>query len=129
LCAFDGSFSAGFLEACTLAITAGQSVLLVAYDTPYPDPLQAARPILDSFGVAMIISPQPSMATLAKIRVKLGKGTPNTMKNSDMESLRKQIPAARSLPLLQSIACLRQKNTPVTLELFDNQQLLLELVV
>ncbi len=129
LCAFDGSFSAGFLEACTLAITAGQSVLLVAYDTPYPEPLQAARPILDSFGVAMIISPQPSMATLAKIRVKLGKGTPNTMKNSDMESLRKQVPAARSLPLLQSIACLRQKNIPVTLELFDNQQLLLELVV
>ena len=124
LCAFDGSFSAGFLEACTLAITAKQPVLLVAYDTPYPEPLRTVRPIQDSFGVAMVISPQASMTTLSKVRVKLGKGLPSNMKNSALESLRCNVPAARSLPLLQSIACAHQ-NTPLTLELFENQQLLL----
>ena len=125
LCAFDGSFSAGFLEACTLAITTKQQVLLVAYDTPYPEPLKSVRPIDDSFGVAMVISPQASKTTLSKVRVRLGKGTPNTMKNLELESLRCNVPAARSLPLLQSIACADQ-NTPLILELFENQQLLLE---
>lgn len=128
LCAFDGSFSAGFLETCTLAITAKQPVLLVAYDTPYPEPLRAVRPIQDSFGVAMVISPQASMTTLSQVRVKLGKGMPSIMKNSALESLRCNVPAARSLPLLQSIACAHQ-NTPLILELFENQQLLLEVGV
>ena len=124
LCAFDGSFSAGFLEACTLAITTKQPVLLVAYDTPYPEPLKSVRPIDSSFGVAMIISPKASRASLSNVRIKLGKGTPSIMKNSALESLRCNVPAARSLPLLQSIACAHQ-NTPLTLELFENQQLLL----
>lgn len=128
LCAFDGSFSAGFLEACTLAITTKQPVLLVAYDTPYPEPLKSVRPIDDSFGVAMVISPQASTTTLSKVRVRLGKGTPNTMKNSELEGLRCNVPAARSLPLLRSIACADQ-NTPLILELFENQQLLLEVGV
>ena len=128
LCAFDGSFSAGFLEACTLAITAKESVLLVAYDTPYPEPLRSVRPIDDSFGVAMVISAQASTATLSHVRVKLGKGIPSTMKNSKLESLRCNVPAARSLPLLQSIACAHQ-NTSLILELFENQQLLLEIGV
>lgn len=128
LCAFDGSFSAGFLEASTLAMTTRQPVLLVAYDTPYPEPLRAVRPINDSFGVAMVISHQASTTTLGKVRVKLGKGIPNTMKNAELESLRCNVPAARGLPLLQSIACADQ-NTSLILELFENQQLLLEIGV
>ena len=128
LCAFDGSFSAGFLEACTLAITTKQAVLLVAYDTPYPEPLKSVRLIAESFGVAMVISPQTSMMTLSKVLVRLGKGTPNSMKNSELENLRCNIPAAKSLPLLHSIACADRK-TSLVLELFENQQLLLEVGV
>ncbi len=128
LCAFDGSFSAGFLEACTLALAAKQPVLLVAYDTPYPEPLRSVRPIDVSFGVSMVISPQASMTTLSNVRVKLGKGMPSTMKNSALERLRRDIPAARSLPLLRSLACAHQ-NTSLILELFENQQLLLEVGV
>lgn len=128
LCAFDGSFSAGFLEACTLAITAKQPVLLVAYDTPYPEPLRAVRPIDASFGVAMVISTKKSMEALTSIRLSLGKGIPNTMENSELERLRSNVPAARCLPLLKSIVCAHQ-NAPLILELFDNQQLLLEMGV
>lgn len=125
LCAFDGSFSAGFLEASTLAVTANEPVLLVAYDTPYPAPLRSIRPINHSFGVALIISPQSSATTLNSVRVKLGKSLLSTMKNSELESLRQNVPAARCLPLLQSMTCAHQ-NTSLALELFENQQLLLE---
>lgn len=128
LCAFDGSFSAGFLEACTLAITAQQPVLLVAYDTPYPEPLRSLRPIADSFGVAMVISPNVSTASLSNVRVKLGKGVLSTMENPGLEDLRNNVPAARCLPLLQSIARI-DRHTTLILELFENQQLLLEVGV
>lgn len=128
LCALDGSFSAGFLEACTLAISAKQAVLLVAYDTPYPEPLRSVRPIDDSFGVALIINFKASATTLSSVRVTLGKGVLSAMKNPELERMRRNVPAARCLPLLQSIACAYQ-NTTLALELFENQQLLLEVGV
>ena len=43
LCAHDGSFSAGLLEALTQVVTERTGVLLVAYDTGYPEPIRAAR--------------------------------------------------------------------------------------
>jgi len=51
LCAFDASFVAGLLEALTQATVDRESVLLVAYDTEYPPPLHAKRPIPDALGV------------------------------------------------------------------------------
>jgi len=38
LCAFDGSFGAGLIEAATSVRLGGQPVLLVASDSPYPEP-------------------------------------------------------------------------------------------
>jgi Beta-ketoacyl synthase, N-terminal domain len=125
LCAFDGSFSAGFLEACTQAITANAPVLLIAYDTPYPEPLQAARPIAHSLGVALVLNPQSTASSLAKVNVGLGKRTVSKMQNPELEALRRNVPAARGLPLLQAIASGRT-DMLLVLELFDNLQLLLE---
>lgn len=125
LCAFDGSFAAGFLEACTQAVTANAPVLLIAYDTPYPEPLQAARPIAHSLGVALVLSAQSTASSLAKVNVGLGKCTLSMMENPELEALRRNVPAARSLPLLQAIASGRT-DVSLALELFDNQQLLLE---
>ena len=124
LCAFDGSFSAGLLEAATQAISAKAPVLLIAYDTPYPEPLRAMRPIAHSMGVALVISPQPTSATVASLQISLGKGQPSAMRDPELEALRTNVPAARCLPLLQAIAC-GQKNVELVLDLFDNQQLLL----
>ena len=44
LCAFDGSFGAGLIEAATSVHLSGQPVLLVASDSPYPEPLNSVRP-------------------------------------------------------------------------------------
>lgn len=123
LCAFDGSFSAGLMEAATQAISANAPVLLIAYDTPYPEPLRAMRPIAHSMGVALVVSAQPTSATVASLQISLGKAQPSAMHDPELEALRENVPAARCLPLLRAIAC-GQKNVELVLDLFDNQQLL-----
>ncbi len=109
LCAFDWSFAAGLLEAVTQAVVDETRVLLVAYDAPYPQPLFDKRPIPEAFGVSFVLSPKGDGPTLT---LRLGrsalpdeqKASANPMDNPELESLRRAIPAARSLPLLQRIA-------------------------
>ena len=128
LCAFDGSFSAGFLEACTQAVTAEEPVILIAYDTPYPEPLRTVRPILHSMGVTLLISPRPTTQSIAKVHVSLGRSQVSDIQNVDLEALRQNVPAARSLPLLVAIAN-KVKYAELALDLFTNQQLLLKVEV
>jgi hypothetical protein len=125
LCAFDGSFSAGFLEACTQAKTANAPVLLIAYDTPYPEPLRATRPIDHSLGIALVISPFATSGTVAKVGVSLGQRVATAMGSAELEALRCNVPAARGLPLLCAIAS-GEVASSLVLDLFDNQQLLLD---
>ncbi len=126
LCAYDASFSSGFLEACTQCIAAQAPVLLIAYDTPYPEPLRATRPIAHSFGVALVLSPVATAQSLAQLQVSLGVAKPDEMHNAELEALRRNVPAAKSLPLLQAIAT-KSKVRTLSLAMFDNQQLLIEI--
>ena len=57
--AYDGSFSAGLMEALSLVATGQCPVMLVAYDTDYPTPLREKRPIGDAFAVALLLRPTP----------------------------------------------------------------------
>ena len=50
------------------------------------------------------------------------------MQNVDLEALRQNVPAARSLPLLMAIAN-KTKYIELALDLFINQQLLLKVEV
>jgi hypothetical protein len=90
LCAFDASFVAGLLDAMTQITVDQQSVLFVAYDTEYPPPLHAKRPIPDAVGVA--------------IEVALTEESADKMTDPELEALRAAVPAARSLPLLRLLA-------------------------
>lgn len=45
LCAHDASFTAGLLDAASQATIDDRPVELIAYDLPYPEPLNAKRPI------------------------------------------------------------------------------------
>lgn len=126
LCAFDGSFSAGLLEAATQAVSAQAPVLLIAYDTPYPEPLRAARPIAHSLGVALLLGPKPTPMSLVALQISLGRRIPDTLADTQLEALRCNVPAARSLPLLQALACGRS-GVSLSLDLFENQQLLVQL--
>ncbi|HMH89309.1 MAG TPA: beta-ketoacyl synthase chain length factor [Steroidobacteraceae bacterium] len=104
LCAFDASFIAGLLDALTQVAVDRQSVLLVAYDTEYPAPLHAKRPIPDALGVAMVLTPERSAASIARIDLTLTDETGDSMSDLQLEALRRAIPAARSLPLLRLLA-------------------------
>lgn len=103
----DASFATGLLEACVQAVSCGQPVLLVAYDLPYPPPLDSVRRIETSFGVALVLNPAPSDRALWELEVRIVAATANDASRcSDpaMETLRRGNPAARSLPLLALLA-------------------------
>ena len=104
LCAFDASFAAGLLEALVRLAVEGEPLLLVAYDTGYPPPLHAKRPIADAFGAAMVLSPRRGARSIARIDAALGVGGESTLDESRLEALRRSIPAARCLPLLRALA-------------------------
>lgn len=108
LCARDGSFSAGLLEAVTQCTVDQAAMLLVVYDTPYPEPLFSHRPIPDSMGIALVLSPRASDRSQARIGIAprecFTRKPADTMANEQLESLRRTIPAAAGLPLLQAIA-------------------------
>jgi len=111
LCAFDGSFGAGLIEAATSARLTGQPVLLVASDSPYPEPLHATRPLPDHFGTAMLLAPEPDARSLAELTVTLetASGAASHCDDPALEALRHAIPAARALPLLGALARSRAK--------------------
>jgi hypothetical protein len=128
LCAHDASFSAGLLEAMTQVVIEDKPVLLVVYDTNYPEPLHATRPVPDTLGVAMVLSPRPGDHSLARIVLAgtdfLTMAAPSTLDNAELECLRQSIPAARALPLLQAIAT--GQSTSLVLAYLNDAHLALE---
>ena len=104
VCAYDASFGAGLLEAMTQVRVEATGVLLVAYEAPYPEPLQATRPHPSAFGLALALMPQRGPRSLARLRLELVEDVPDTLANTELEALRRQIPCARGLPLVQALA-------------------------
>jgi len=102
----DASFTAGLLEAAVQGVAGKQPVLLVAYDLPYPEPLDCVRHIGATFGVAFVLSPARTDRTLAELRLGLSSdpGETTTCADRAMEELLLTNPAARSLPLLVALA-------------------------
>jgi hypothetical protein len=116
LCAHDGSFAAGLLEAGALAT--GGTVALIAYDLPYPEPLASLRHIGAPFAVALLLSPAASARSLARLDVELCAPGACACAKPELEELRRTIPAARALPLLEALA--RGEETAMTLEYLDD---------
>ena len=94
LCAYDGSFAAGLLEAaCQIAIE-GRPALLVAVDLPYPPPLAPHRPVAHGFAVALALEAGQAL------EVSIADGVPSA---SPLEDFRGNA-AAAALPLLAALA-------------------------
>lgn len=124
LCAFDASFSAGLLDAMAQVVVDETPCILMASDTPYPEPMFSKRPIPDNFGIALVLAPQSSSKTIAKISVSITNDAAHKFSDAALEVLRMAIPAARGLPLLQAIA--QQKNQRVILDYLDDTRLAIE---
>jgi hypothetical protein len=106
LCAHDASFVAGLLEAATQVVLENVVVALVAYDHPYPEPMNIVRPISAAFALAFILAPHQSERALAMVEVEFlsGKIDETAMQDVSLEILRCGVPAARALPLLEALA-------------------------
>jgi Beta-ketoacyl synthase, N-terminal domain len=117
LCAFDASFAAGLLDAMAQVAVDRRATMLVAYDTEYPPPLHAKRPIPDAFGIALVLSPSLTPQSLARLEVALTEEAFDTMMEPQLEALRASIPAARGLPLLEVLA--QQQAGRIIIEYLD----------
>ncbi|HET7525344.1 MAG TPA: beta-ketoacyl synthase chain length factor [Burkholderiaceae bacterium] len=104
LAAYDASLCAGLLEAAAQCGVSGAPVLLVACDMPYPEPLHALRPLPDVFACALLLTP-PGAAKAWPLTLSLATATPTRCGTAELDALRRAIPAARSLPLLEALAC------------------------
>jgi hypothetical protein len=138
LCAYDGSFAAGLLEALVFVSAERVPVLLSAYETPYPQPLHAKRPIPDSFGVALVLTPTATAdecvgrtagheaGSVARLTARLCEAASGADRLPDpqLEALRQAVPAARSLPLLRLLA--RREAGQVVLDYIGEQRICVE---
>ncbi len=110
LSCYDDSFCAGLLEASALVAIENSPVLLVAYDIPSPPPLYPARPIPHPLAIAFVLSASPGNGLLAQLDLELCSGaalSATVMSTPELESLRRDVPAGRALPLLAAVASQR----------------------
>lgn len=114
LTCFDASFVAGLIEAATQTLASGNAVALIAYDTPYPQPLHATRLISASFGVALVMAGNQTSHSLAELEIALSRnGKASTpAASAGLEAMRIGTPTARSLPLLAALATLTLNTNP-----------------
>ena len=101
--AYDASFGAGLLDALAQVAVDGQPVLLIAYDSEYPEPLRAKRDTPDCGAVALLLSPEAEGA-LGVLTVAPTTEAAEPMPGASLEALRTSIPAMRALPLLRRVA-------------------------
>ena len=94
ICAYDGSFAAGLLEAACQVNVDARPVLLVAVDLPYPQPLIAHRPVKHGFAAALALEPGSGL------KIDLEDGAPSTAPLAGFEGNA----AAACLPLLAALA-------------------------
>ena len=106
LAGYDGSFSAGLLEAAMQVALEGTSAVLAVYDIPPPPPLLAQRPIREPFAVSLILTAEADDASLASLSLNVTAEVKDesSIEDPDLEIVRQSNPAARSLPLLSALA-------------------------
>ena len=104
LAAYDASVCAGLLEAAAQCLSGDAPILLVASDMRYPAPLHALRPLPDVFACALLLVPPGRPATWPVTVAIAPPGTASPCDGVELDALRRAIPAARALPLLQALA-------------------------
>ncbi|GJL63035.1 MAG: hypothetical protein NPIRA04_16890 [Nitrospirales bacterium] len=129
LSCYDSSFCGGLLEAAVFCTTQNTPALLVSYDLPPPHPLFEARPLVNPFAIALVMSSEYVPQSLSTLDVTLHHRkieSSNRMTNDALERLRLGNPAARALPLLAGLAQ-QQDQKKIILDYLDDQQLALEI--
>ncbi|MEJ2417949.1 MAG: beta-ketoacyl synthase chain length factor [Exilibacterium sp.] len=106
LSAYDATFASGLLEAGMLSRVENLPTLLAVYDSKPPAPLQRKRSIDAPFGVAFLLTPEPTPGSLAQLSLKRvpDRVQEDSAHSPELEAMRLKNPAARVLPLLELLA-------------------------
>lgn len=102
--AYDATVAATLTSA---AVQARHSPVLVCiYDAALPEPLRSVRAIPLPFGAALVLSPTPTAASLARLTMRLTDRAqpPSPLQTPSLAPLRDGNPSARMLPLLEALA-------------------------
>jgi hypothetical protein len=128
IAAFDASFGAGLIEAMgRIAAEPEHPVVLIAYDAPYPEPLNSTRPIPDGFATALVLASTGHPSRGPAISLEASHDPPTLLGDCALDALRGSIPASRSLPLLALLAA--QKPGRAVLEYLDGLALAVTVTV
>jgi len=98
------SFGAGLLEAVSQVLTEQRAVLLVCSDTGGSGPLAEITHCRQPFGCALLLTPQRSDATLARLDLALTPARPDSALDEPLAGWRDDNPSAAGLPLLALLA-------------------------
>ena len=111
---------AGLREAVSQVVAEQVPVLLVVHDVPFPPPLDAVEPIAAPFAFGLLLAPQPSERSLARLSLqRIPQEVPTSMPDAALEALRLGVPAARGLPLLAALAKLLRTGVTTEVALAD----------
>jgi hypothetical protein len=142
LCAFDASFAAGLLEAMVQVQAERSPVLMLAYDSEYPEPLYSVRPIPDAGGIGLVLSPTKTSRAIAELRLQLGPAPLSAMPASGhhhtvaatshqqalqdmtLANLSHYIPALEGLLVLDAL--INRRSTPVAVPYLPGQSIVVE---
>lgn len=126
LSGLNGSFAVGLLDAAVQATIEQRPVMLVSYDTPWPDPFSRFKPKRLPFGVALVLRHQVNARSLAELTLLPGEGGDESrVADHGLEHLRANTPAASSLPLLEAVA--QNHSARLVLPYLTNEQIALEI--
>jgi hypothetical protein len=101
---YDAVIAQALLEAVVHANAESRPVMLVAHDLPMPEPLYALRPIEHGFAVALLLAPAAADIELSVHFESRTAGPLSTLSDPLLENLRRTVPSAQALPLLQRLA-------------------------
>ncbi len=100
LSGYDGAFAIGLLEAATQAYVERRSVLLVAYDLPYPEPMNALWPFAHPFAAALLLDPLEGAGVA--LDIELHEGAARESWPAALPGELRANPAARALALFDA---------------------------
>jgi hypothetical protein len=105
VCADSSSFAVALLEGYAQAITTGASVLVVAADVPFPEPIRELGGSTAAFACALVLSGVPIGPGASIEGWKVGDGSRRSRGCVEISAVYGDNAAAAALPLLRALAC------------------------
>jgi hypothetical protein len=118
----ESTFAVGLLEAATQATVEARSVLLIAYDLPYPPPMHVLWPVAQPFAASLLLD--PPLAAGVALHLELRRGAARESWPAALPPELRTNPAAQALALLA--AALRGGGTRVELPYSESSHLAVE---